>query len=129
LQRHLTATQILGQELPGLLREVQQDRAGLEQRQRLAAIGWLMIDDGRNAIVRRDLQEVRLELLALADVDRVHVVAQAGLFEKQGNLVAVGRGPVIQVDHGKLQIRKGTDSKRRLQVVLCAFDSLLSDRR
>ncbi|MNN95403.1 hypothetical protein D3C81_2142010 [compost metagenome] len=66
-----------------------------------------MIDDGRDAVVRGDFQKVRLKLLTLADVDRVHVVRQAGFFEKQGDLVAVGGGPVIQVDHGELQSRNG----------------------
>ena len=44
-------------------------------------------------------EEVRLELLALADVDREHLVGRAGLFEKDRDFVAVRRGPVIQVDH------------------------------
>jgi hypothetical protein len=45
-------------------------------------------------------QEVGGELFALADVDRQDAVGQAGLFKEEGDLVAVGGGPVIEVDHG-----------------------------
>ncbi|MNN88733.1 hypothetical protein D3C81_2064580 [compost metagenome] len=48
---------------------------------------------------------MRLELLVLADIDRVDAVGQAGLFEEQADLVAVGGGPVVQVDH--LEVSKG----------------------
>jgi hypothetical protein len=40
-----------GEELAGLLGQVQQDGARFEQRQRLAA-GAVGIDDGRNLVVR-----------------------------------------------------------------------------
>ncbi|MNR16710.1 hypothetical protein D3C85_1333290 [compost metagenome] len=99
LQALLAATRVLRDETAGLLGEIEQDGAGLEQRQRRAAICRLVVDNGGDAIVRRDLQEVRLELFVLADIDRVDAIGQSGLLEEQADLVAVGRGPVVQVDH------------------------------
>src|SRR5262249_49257715 len=55
-------------------------------------------------IVRRDRQKLLFELLALADVHRENLVRQAGLFEEDRDLVAVGRRPVMQVDHGERSI-------------------------
>ncbi len=57
------------QEAAGLLAEVDQDRAGLERRERFAAVGGRVVDDRRNAVVRTDLKEFRTKLLAGADVD------------------------------------------------------------
>src|SRR2546423_10917732 len=59
-----------------------------------------MIDHRRNTVVRRDRQKLRLELFALADVDRKDLVTEPGLFEEHRDLVAVRRGPVVKVDHG-----------------------------
>jgi hypothetical protein len=42
---------------------------------------------------------IELELIALADVHRNDFVRQAGLFEKNRDLVAVGRGPLIKINH------------------------------
>ena len=86
--------------MPGLLGEIQQHRAGFEDRDRLAAALRLVIHHRRDSVVRRDRQELRLELIALADIDRENLVFQPGLFEKHRDLVAVRRGPVMQVDHG-----------------------------
>ena len=94
------AAQVGGQEAAGLFGQVEQDRAGFEQRQRRAAVGRGLVDDGGDAVVGRDGEELGLELVAPADVDRVDVVGQAGFFEEQRDLVAVGRGPVIEIDHG-----------------------------
>ena len=58
----------------------------------------LGVGDGRDLVVGADGQELLAELVALADVDRVHAVGQAGLLEQDVDLVAVGRGPGIDVD-------------------------------
>ncbi len=73
LQRVVLAAHILGQELAGLAGEVQQDGAGLEQRDGLAvrAVG---VDDGRDLVVRADLEECFAELVAGADIDGVDLV-------------------------------------------------------
>ena len=64
LQRDRLLVRALGPELAGLLREIDQDRAGFHERDRLAA-GTVRIDDGRNLVVRADLEEIGLELVAL----------------------------------------------------------------
>jgi hypothetical protein len=65
-----------GDEAAGLVGEVEQDRAGFEQRNRRAAVGRRLVDDGRDAVVGRDLEEVGGELFALADVDRHDAMGQ-----------------------------------------------------
>src|SRR5262245_6565074 len=97
---HLPAlAQVLGQEAAGLRREVEQHRARLGERERLAvrAVG---VDHRRHLVVRRDLEEIRLELVADADVDRDHAVRRAGLLEHDVDLVAVGRRPRVEINHG-----------------------------
>ena len=65
-----------GQELPALLREIEQDRAGLQSRDRLPP-GLVAIDDRGNLVVRADCEERRIDLLVLADVDRDTPCTQA----------------------------------------------------
>jgi hypothetical protein len=59
------------------------------------------IDDGGDAVVRADLQKVRLELLALGNIDRVRGIGQPEFLEQNGNLAAVGRRPGVKIDHGQ----------------------------
>src|SRR6185312_9193662 len=73
------------------------------------------VDDRRNAVVRRDLEEVRLELLVLGNVDRVRRVGQAELLQRDGDLAAVRRGPGVEVDHGALSLCWSDDTERREQ--------------
>src|SRR5690606_20420532 len=70
---------------------------GFEDRDRLA-VRSLRVDDGRHAVVGGDLEEVRLELLALADIDEFHLIGSAEFLQHDGNLPAIGRWPVIQFD-------------------------------
>ena len=86
-----------GIELAGLAAEILHDGARLEDRDRLAA-GAIGIDDGGHAVVGRDGQELGLELVALADVDGLDLVGKPALLEHDRDLVAVGRGPVVQLD-------------------------------
>ena len=83
LQGHLPTAQVLGQELPGFFREVEQDRPGFEQGQRLAAVGRGLVDNGRDAVVGGYFQKVRSKLFVLADIDRMNLVGQASFFKKQ----------------------------------------------
>ena len=95
---HLDAGALVGGiELAGLAAEILQDRARLEDRDRLAA-GPVGIDDGGHAVVGRDGQELGLELVALADVDGLDLVGEPALLEHDRDLVAVGGGPVVQLD-------------------------------
>src|SRR3546814_14107719 len=59
-----------------------------------------MVDDGGDPVVRTDRQEVRRELLVLADVDREDLILHAGLFQHDGDLAAVRGAPGIEIDHG-----------------------------
>src|SRR5262249_7904998 len=88
-------------ELAGLLGEIEQHGARFEHRDGLAAALRLVIDQRRNAVVRRNRQKLRLELLALADVHRNDLVLEPGLLEEHRDLVAVRRGPIVQLDHDK----------------------------
>ena len=83
-----------------LLGKIKQNRAGFENRDRGAAIAGSMVDDRRDAIVRRDFKKLGRELLTLVDVDCMNRVGKSRLFQEHGHLVTVGRGPVVQVDHG-----------------------------
>src|SRR5262249_59796923 len=85
-------------ELSALPGEVDQDRAGLENRDRLS-VGTVAIDDRGDLVVRADPEELRLELLARADVHRADLVLEAGLLERDVDLVSVWRRPRIHLDH------------------------------
>jgi hypothetical protein len=76
-------------ELPGFLGQVQEDGPGLEDADRFGprALG---VDDRRDLVVRAELQEGRVELLAPGDVDDLHAVGQAHLLERQADLAAIG---------------------------------------
>ena len=100
LQHFGPAAQVCRNELAGLVGQIEQDGAGFEQRQRRTAVGRRVIDDRRNAVVGCNREEGGRELLAGADIDRNDPVRQPALFQKKRDLVAVRRGPVVQVDHG-----------------------------
>jgi hypothetical protein len=40
-----------------------------------------------------------LKLLSLTDVDRFDGIGETGLFQEYGDLVAVRRGPIVNIDH------------------------------
>jgi hypothetical protein len=61
-----------------------------------------VVHDRRDAVVRRDLEKLRRELLAFADVDRLDGLRETGLFEEDGDFMAVRRGPVVEIDHASL---------------------------
>ena len=90
--RYLPAVSV-GRSFPDLLGQVLQDGAGFENRQ--ARVG---IHDRRHLVVRADGQELRLELVALVDVHRDDAVRQPGFLQHDGDLLAIARGPEIQVD-------------------------------
>ena len=89
-----------GHELAGLLGEIHQDRAGFEHRVRLATRP-VLIDDHRNLLVRIELLEVGRECCrARPDVDRLEIIRQPALLEHDENLLHVGAGQSVEVDHG-----------------------------
>ena len=70
-----------------------------EDADRLAPAEWLMVHYGWHAVVRADLQKFVFELIPAADVARHKVVRQATFFQQDGYLLAIGGGPVVQIDH------------------------------
>ena len=81
-----------GQKLAGLLGEIEQDRVGVEHEHAI-------IVDRRHLAVRIDLEEFRLELVALAGVDRNQFAGKSGLFQEQRDLVRVWRTVEIEFEH------------------------------
>ena len=79
----------LVQRFAGLFRQIQQDGSGLEYRDRLTAVCRLMIDYGRNLVVRRDPQEPGFELFALRETHRDASIRHACFLEEQKDLLAV----------------------------------------
>ena len=76
MQAEVAADGIGGYQLAtGLFRQIDHDRGRLEQLEWRAA-GTVRIDDRRDAVVWRDRQEFRLELVAFADVDRDDLVGR-----------------------------------------------------
>src|SRR3546814_10917554 len=67
------------------------------QRDRLP-VGAVRVDDGRHLVVGADPQEVRRELDAGPDVDRMDVVRNAQFLQHDVDLVAVRRRPGIELD-------------------------------
>ncbi len=98
LQRVDALARLLREEPAGLLGEVHQDRARFEDGD-VPAVGAVVIDDRRNLVVGADLQERGLELLAPVDVDPDGRVVEAGLLEHDVDLLAVGRGFGVEIDH------------------------------
>jgi hypothetical protein len=74
--------QFAAQQLAGFLRQIEQNFAGFKQAQRSAAVRRLVINDGRDFIIRRDSQKERAELLAFADIHANDPVIQLGFFKK-----------------------------------------------
>jgi hypothetical protein len=69
LQHLVTRAQRPRQEFLLLLRQILQNGAGLEQRDRRAAADRVGIADRGDPVVRRNFEEILTELFALGDVD------------------------------------------------------------
>ena len=87
----------IGEEAPRLVREVEQDRAGLEERD-LAAAGAVVVHDGRDLVVGADREELGLELMAAADVHPLCAVGEAAFLEHDVDLLAVRGGCGVEID-------------------------------
>jgi hypothetical protein len=103
LHRLVFAAGSAGRKLPGLLGQVEQDRARFEQRQRLAARA-VGVEDGRDLVVRVERQELRRQLVVGVEAHQVRFVRQPGLLQQDRHLHAVGRGQRIQLD--ALRVRR-----------------------
>ena len=93
-------TQIAGEELAGLLGEIEQDGAGFEHRDRRAAARR---DHDRRCAGMRLFGDTSRNLRSNCSPFPMLIgndfVFQPGLFEKDRDLVAVGSRPVIEIDH------------------------------
>src|SRR5262249_47664334 len=84
-------------EFSGLATEILQDRTGLEDG--YWATAWtLRIHDRGHAVVRGDLQKIRIELVALRNVHRLQDIWQTALFEHDRYFETVRRRPVIKLN-------------------------------
>ena len=63
-------------------------------------------------MVCRDLQELRLELVAGADIDRDHLVFEAELFERNVHFVAIAQG-VLRCKNWRTAYNVGISTIRR----------------
>src|SRR6266446_8885972 len=99
LERLDPAIQLGGDELSGLLSEIEQNRTRLEHRYRWVATGGVMVDDRRYPVIGRDLEKRGLKLLSLADVDRFDGVGHVGFFQEDRNLMPVRCRPIIKINH------------------------------
>ena len=88
---------VCGQELAGLLRQIDQDGARFHDRNQLST--WsLRVDDGRDLRVGVDRFELGRVLIALEDVDQMGVVVEPEFLQRHGNLDAVGRVDRVKLD-------------------------------
>ncbi len=84
----------VGSQFAGLLGEIDQDRPGLDQGQRLA-VRTLRVDQGRDAAGRVDLQVIRLFLVALRQVQNMDLAGDAAFVDRdRGALPVAGAGGV-----------------------------------
>ena len=60
-----------------------------------------MIDDGRDAIVGRDMDKIRMELFALGEMNRNDAIVECGFFQKQRDFIAIRGRPVVQIQHSE----------------------------
>src|SRR5580704_13444246 len=89
---------VLGQELARLVREIKQNGAGFEDGERPAARP-LVIDDDRDLAVRIELEELRLELIALPHVHEMLLVRQGAFLEHDVDLLHVRTCQSVEIDH------------------------------
>src|SRR5579863_8252507 len=97
-QRLVASGAVRSQEPLGLVGEVDQDGARLEQGE-VGAARTLAVDDGGDLVVGADAQKLRGKLFARAKVDPVHLVREAELLQRDRDFEAVGRGRRVKVDH------------------------------
>src|SRR6202030_1529212 len=94
-----------------LFREINQDRRRFKERERLAARA-VGVDDRRNAVVCRDLQELRLELVAGANIDRDRLEFESHFFERNVHFVPIAQG-VLRCKNWRTAYNVGISTIRR----------------
>ena len=97
----------LREKFPLFLRDIQHDRAGLEDRDRLATTRWIMIHQYRHPVIGVHLEELRRELIPPADITGHDFVLRAQFLQQDCHLLAIGCRPVVNVVHGYARPRLG----------------------
>jgi hypothetical protein len=67
---------------------------------RCAAAGRVVVYKNRHPVVGVEREEAWLELVSSTEVAGDDAVLQPRLLEKDGDFLAVRRGPVVEIDHG-----------------------------
>ena len=100
LQRVVTLALVSGQEAPGFLGQIDQDRARLHH-----AVGrtarTIGVDDGRNLVVGRQLQMLSAELIAGTNVHIDMLPLKAQFLEHDHDFLAIGGRHRIEFNHGR----------------------------
>jgi hypothetical protein len=66
--------------------------------------GHILVSDRRDLAVGIDLDEFRLVLFAIVNVDHMQTVGRTGFLQEDRNFAAVAGGPGVNVDHGALSL-------------------------
>jgi len=114
-QRLVAPGRIGRHEFAGLVGEVDEDRAGFEQADRLP-VRSIGIDDGGDLAVGVERQEGRLRVLVLADVDAVRLVVEAEFLQRDRDLDAVRRRQRIELDDVRPLGRPARDDRERRKI-------------
>jgi hypothetical protein len=61
-----------------------------------------MIDNGGHAVIRVHAEEIPRELITALDIDGCDFVREPTFLQEDGDLLAVGRGPIENLDHPEL---------------------------
>src|SRR5258706_2729144 len=92
---------LLGKEAAFLLSCVHHDSGRFENCDRRSAALGLAVNESRHAIIRREFQKCRVELIASTDVDGFDRIGRPKLFQKDRYLLAVRSGPVKDLKHSR----------------------------
>ncbi len=85
-------------ECPCLARQILQDGAAFKEGER-RAVGAVMIDNSRHAVVGLNFQEIGIELLTFADVHQLRGVGKVHFLKRNCDFPSIRCGPVVKIDH------------------------------
>ncbi|MNF86312.1 hypothetical protein D3C84_687450 [compost metagenome] len=97
MNRFVARGRFLGQQLPALVGQVDQNRSRFEQRQRLV-IRTVGVEDRRDLVVGIEGKKFRGHLVVGVEAYPVRFIRQADLFEHDRDLDAVGGRQGVQLN-------------------------------
>ena len=62
-------------------------------------IQWFVVDHGGHPVVEVDAQKLIFELISQPNIARHDFIGDFGLFQLDGDLLAIGSRPEMQVNH------------------------------